>query len=161
MEQLQKFLDGLNGKLCKTFIAGPGTGSMIDIQFGELLRREKPSKNNKLTDLQRNFQGEFCIFIQQANWIVKKNEKQICDNYDSNNIGGMMLKGLSELVNKRVVDSQLFEPDLSFQLSFEDGLEFHLTCVQDPDPYFHNYTFFDQEKAVTVDGNCYLDIEMD
>jgi len=59
----------LRGELCWSVMAGRGTGSRFTADFGEKLRRNVPLKNPRLSDDERNFQGEFALYVTCA-WRV-------------------------------------------------------------------------------------------
>jgi len=93
---------------------------MVKLAFGSKIKRKRKIKNDKLTAEQREYEGEFGIFIKFANWIVGHRQAVICCNDDSNEVGGLMLEGLSQIVSRAVVGTEFKPEQKRFTLNFED-----------------------------------------
>lgn len=65
---VNSFFDALIGKRCWSIIAGPGTGSMASLAFGEKIRRSRPLRNPTLSSDQRELDGEFVVFVKGSEW---------------------------------------------------------------------------------------------
>lgn len=126
-----QFFTNLVGKKCWSTVAGPGTGSMVSLAFGERIRRAVPIKNLTLPVEQREFTGEFVIFLKCGSWQIERGGKIVCNSNHSNKVGDVMLAGLNQLVGKIVtsVDSAVGLSD--FVLNLDGGLRLGVTCAQD------------------------------
>lgn len=123
---VNEFFGRLIGKRCWSIIAGAGTGSMMSLAFGEKFRRERPLRNPTLSPEQRDFMGEFVIFVKESPWrVVNENNDTICDSGDDNAAGGPMLTGLQRLIGGSVVSINIANDAGGLNLLFSDGL-----CIQ-------------------------------
>jgi hypothetical protein len=99
--ELLKSLDTLRGKECWGFIGGPGTGSMITLDFGDKIPRKKAVSNPTLSSEQQKFQGEVVLFIQFAAWRIDFASSVICSSATPNNLDGPFGEGLRSILRKR------------------------------------------------------------
>ena len=74
-------------------------------------------KNPFLTEEERLFDGEFWMYIQGADWKVDKNGRSICSSSNSNELEGVLVLGLKQLVGEAIEDFRLDE--LSYDLVIE------------------------------------------
>jgi hypothetical protein len=116
------FFDRLKGEKCWTVIAGPGSGSMAKLAFGAKIKRDRKIRNEKLTDEQREFTGEFVLFIMNTFWEIGNSKEKICNNEDSNDEDGLMLSGLNQLIGKYLISIDFLNGFCEFRLNFNDGL---------------------------------------
>lgn len=145
------FFENLAGKTCWSVIAGPGTGSMAKLSFGSKIERKRKLKNDKLTSEQREFEGEFGVFIKFANWAVGNCETQICCNDDSNEVDGLMLEGLNQLVGRSVVNTEFSSEKNKFTLNFENG--FYLMVTKNElEPIDANYSLTHLGQTIGFDS---------
>lgn len=125
---IKKFLSCLVGKECWSIIAGPGTGSMASLAFGQKIRRSRSIRNPTLSPDQRDFDGEFLLFIKEAHWIVRNADTVICTSNDSNEAAGLMVSGLQQLVGCPLVSASLINGRGDLNLHFENGFNLQLNC---------------------------------
>lgn len=123
-----QFLANLLDKECWGIIAGPGTGSMVKLQFGEKILRDRPVRNDKLSELNRNFTGKYSVFIEHAEWEIFELNESICDSTDDNALDGAMLAGLNKLCGKPVLDVRVALKSASFSLYFPGELRLAVYC---------------------------------
>lgn len=135
---ISEFFDGIIGKSCWSIIAGSGTGSMVSLAFGEKIRRERPLRNPALSPEQREFDGEFVVFIKDSPWRIVGDNAIICTSDNSNEVNGPMLSGLQRLVGSSVISVSITNDIGGLNLVFSDRLCIQLTgidCVDDLDSY--------------------------
>lgn len=161
MGPVEMFLRLLPGKNCWSIIAGPGTGSMVSIALGRQIPRQRPIKNPTLSALQREFDGEFKVFIQDADWRLEDRGEAICSNEDTNDADGPMLSGLNRLVGKTVVSAAPLGKGGDFELIFDENLRLLVLCASSSDASDDgaNYSLHDLEKVVAVIGNGQVVVE--
>lgn len=123
-----RFLANLLDKECWGIIAGPGTGSMVILQFGEKILLDRPVRNDKLSELNRNFTGEYRVFIEHAEWEIFESKESICDSTEDNTFGGAMLAGLQKLCGKPVLDARVALKSANFSLYFPGDLCLAVYC---------------------------------
>ncbi|WP_247313623.1 hypothetical protein [Ralstonia pseudosolanacearum] len=103
---------------------------MVSLAFGEKLQRKQPLRNPKLSPEQREFDGEFVLFVKYSAWrILSENNKVICTSDDSNEAGGPMLSGLHRLIGSYVSSINVANDNGGLDLFFGDGLCIQLKCV--------------------------------
>lgn len=125
-----KQLADLQGKECWSFIGGPGTGSMLTLDFGEKMLRERPVRNPTLTTEQRNYIGEIRLFIQNAGWRIDDDSSVICSSTSSNDLDGSFGKGLRLILNQRVERIVVSHPGLDLRIEFEGKMVLTVFCDQ-------------------------------
>lgn len=152
MDPVEMFLRVLPGKNCWSIIAGPGTGSMVSIAVGRQILRQRPIRNPTLSALQREFDGEFKVFIQDADWRLEDRGEAICSSKDTNDADGPMLSGLNRLVGKTVLSAAPLGKDGDFELMFDENLRLLVLCASTADASGDgaNYSLHDLEKVVSV-----------
>lgn len=124
-------LSELVGKECWSVIAGPGTGSMVTLAFGEKIRRTRPIKNPSLSEEQRQFEGEFVVFIKDAYWCLYQCGQQLCTSNESNEIDGPLLSGLRQLVGKPIISASVIDNRGAFELANDNGFCLKISCTND------------------------------
>jgi hypothetical protein len=120
-------LQGLVGKKCWGFVAGKGTGSVVALDFGEKLKRTRSLKNPHLTQEQRENDAEISLLVR-CTWRLDAPERVVCGAWDSNEIDGLMLAGLQEVVGKNVCAATVGAPAWDLALQFDNGLCFKAFC---------------------------------
>ncbi|MFL6710082.1 MAG: hypothetical protein ACJ8HI_17920 [Massilia sp.] len=135
----REFFNGLIGQSCWSLIAGPGTGSMFTLALGEKFRRERPLKNQTLSLEQREFDGEFVVFVKESPWrLLDDQNRTICTCYDSNEANGPMLSGLQCLVGRSVVSASIVNENGGLTLVFGEGIRIELdgvNCIDTVESY--------------------------
>jgi hypothetical protein len=123
-------LAGLTGKKCWSFIGGPGTGSMISLDFGEKILRECPVRNSTLTEEQRNYTGEFHFFLQSCGWRIDDDAAVVCSSTTMNKLDGAFGNGLRLILNRRVEKIVVSHPGWDLRIEFEGGKVLTVFCDQ-------------------------------
>ena len=147
-------LEQLVGKECWSVVAGEGTGSMVSLDFGRKQRRKTAVRNRHLTRTQREFEGEFDLFIQGCAWRLEEPRKVICSSMSDNANDGPMVAGLERLDEQKVLRVVIDYPGYDLALTFEGAegeLTLRLFCDQaDREGEADNYSFFSPKMAWAV-----------
>ena len=146
-------------KKCWGFVAGPGTGSVVALDFGYKVKRDRLLKNPHLTQEQRGNSAELSLLIQCV-WRLDAPERVVCGAWDSNEVDGPMLTGLQGVIGKTVCSVTVHEPSMDLALQFDDGLCFKVFCdrvnvVEDED----NYIYTTPTRTFTVGTRSRLLVE--
>lgn len=152
VKTIAEFSQGLIGKSCWSTIAGVGTGSMVTLAFGEKVRRRKSVRNPMLTQEEREFEGEFVIFIKDSEWRLSNGDMAICTSDDSNEANGLMLSGLQGLVGRTVVAMRTINDRGGLKLDFNEGWNIQLSGV-DRLAELDNYSLFYRGSLIGDDGS--------
>lgn len=156
---IDKCIEVLPGLNCWSVVAGPGTGSVVHLGFGEKILRTKPLKNTKLSDEQRNFEPETSLMIH-CSWRVSRSKKVICGWRDSNELDGDMLNGLLLLKDRSIIDVRFTNVAYDLDVYFDNDILLQLFCDQtNDDEADENYSLFTKGKIFTVDLNGVLSEE--
>lgn len=120
---------------------------MASLAFGEKIRRSRPLRNPTLSSDQREFDGEFIVFVKGSEWSIFCEEEPICNSNDSNEINGPMLKGLQLLIGKEVIETDIINSMGGLDLFFSNGLRLQLSGIV-PAGDFDSYSLFYQGHVV-------------
>lgn len=107
---------------------------MVSLAFSEKIRRERPLRNPALSPEQREFDGEFVVFIKDSPWRIVGDNAVISTSDNSNEVNGPMLSGLQRLVGSSVISVSITNDIGGLNLVFSDRLCIQLTgidCVDD------------------------------
>ncbi|WP_027710190.1 hypothetical protein [Zooshikella ganghwensis] len=149
----------LCGKKCWSIIAGEGTGSVVNLGFGDKKKRNKLLQNSELTEEQRCYYPELELMVFCA-WRVLKLNTVICGWRDSNAPEGDMLNGLQLLKDKAVIDLKLSKFTHDLELILEDDISIQLFCDQTNDyDADENYTLFMNPGSCSVGLKSIVNIE--
>ena len=143
-------LERLVGLECWGVVAGKGTGSQVLLGFGAKIPWDKPVKNPCLTEDERNFSGEFSLFIQQASWRVEDAAAVICAWEDDNAEGAAMKRGLERLRGQKVASVALSFPGFDIDMRFENGVRLAVFSTFAGDKNYDNWDFSVPECVYNV-----------
>jgi len=162
MKLIDNFISELNvlkGKECWGIIAGKGTGHNVSIQFGEKILRKNVIPNDYLSDDQRMFKPEFSLFIESS-WRLDSIDKVICSSDDPNDNNGLLVNGLKNIVNKKILSIEVLKPALDLVIEFSDLFFLKIFCDHtDPNYGYDNYSFFMPEKIYIIGTRSSLYLE--
>ena len=152
-ETLESFLDLLIGKECWAVVGGEGTGSVISLSIGDKIRRDRPSKNENLPELVRNFKSEFGLFIESS-WRIQNFSKILCASHHENSRNGPYQFGFSEIVGHKIVSASITEPAKDLMLDFENNhcLVVHCSGIGQDNPECYSLLMEGQSVTVCFDG---------
>lgn len=158
-DKLKTALSQLIGKECWGVVAGSGTGTVVSFQIGSKLARDKPIDNPQLSEDVRNYEGEYCLFIECV-WRLESKEEVMCGAWDDNSADGKMLQGLNMLVGKRVTDLSWVEPAWDLAITFSNNLQLKVFCDQvNEEDQIDNYMVFTPTDILTVGTKSVLEFE--
>lgn len=150
MTQFEIYFNRIVGLECWGIIAGSGTGSNINMQFGRKIPRAKPLKNPSLTNEQREFDSEFSVFVECV-WRLDSETEIVCGAWDNNRENGLMIIGLHQLVGSVVSSVQILKPAFDLIVSFSNGLALKVFCDNvSPIDANDNYSLFTPDLYYTV-----------
>jgi hypothetical protein len=140
----------LEGRVCRSIIAGSGTGSVVNFGFGCEVLRKQPLRNTALSEDDRKFGSELELMVYCA-WRISKAGEVQCAWRDSNEQGGDMLAGLYLLKGRRVLGAHIgaLASDLNIYLEDEFLLQIFCDLTNDYDADY-NYVFYRDDSCFTV-----------
>lgn len=153
VNSISYFFDALIGKRCWSVIAGPDTGSMASLAFGEKIRRSRPLRNSTLSSDQREFDGELVVFIKGSEWSIFYEKYPVCSSNDSNEINGPMLAGLQRLIGRKVVEVNITDALGGLDLFFDGALRLQLNGTVPADDFDSYSLFYRGHVVADVGGN--------
>ena len=143
-------------KACWSVIAGNGSGSVICLDFGRKLPRIKPLKNPTLTEEQRNYEGEYSLYIECA-WRLQTKKQVLCSSTSSNMTGQDMLNGLSQLIGGQVVKVAVRALGGDLTIHFDNGLILLVFADQGNEADdIDNYTYYSTEWVITNGSRSHI-----
>lgn len=142
LDKFEASLNQLTNQVCWGFVAGKGTGSVVELNLGRKVSRKAPVKNPHLTDEQRANDSEFALFVE-CTWRLESKTQVICGAWDDNSKLGAMRKGLERLVGQTIDSISLARPSLDLALRFSNQLVLRIFCDQtNPAEMVDNYSLF-------------------
>jgi hypothetical protein len=128
--------------VCWGFVAGKGTGSVVELNLGKKVSRKSAVKNPHLTDEQQASDSEFALLVE-CTWRLESKTQVICGAWDDNSKQGAMIKGLERLVGQTIESISLLRPSLDLELSFSNQLVLRIFCdLTNRAEMVDNYSFF-------------------
>ena len=144
---------------CWKVILGEGTGSVVNLGFGEKIRRIRPSINHTLSLEDRIYEAPLHIYIKCA-WRLTKQNQIISSWRDCANIERLRSELLSEIVNLQLKDFIIRSPARDLSLFFENEVVVDVFCDHtNSDEAQDNYVVFVPQKTVVVGLKGLITIE--
>lgn len=139
----------LRSSVCWSVIAGAGAGTVISLDFGGKVLRNKPLKNPALTDEQRRYAGEDVLYIECA-WRLQTKGEVICSSTSSNLSHQSMAIGLKQIIGAHVAKVRVRLPAGDIEIIFDNGLSLLVFADQCNEvDQINNYTFYSPNSIVT------------
>jgi len=155
---LDSILQRIVGKECSSVIAGAGSGSIVNIGFGELRRRKVPVSNNPtLDERDKYFDSELQLFVHSA-WRIIKDGRVHAGWRDAALEDGQIYSQLKNFVGKKVVSITVDKVTNDVCIHFHAGSAFNVLCdITNSDEADSNFDFFTQEEiySVAIDGSIF------
>lgn len=149
--RLREAVQSLVGMPCWAVVGGPGTGTVISLDFGAKIRRSRKLKNPFLGRLVRTYSSEISVFVAEATWRVEMPDRVLCTSTSSNHSGGKRNRSLKKLVGQRVEKATIHQPSGDLFVEFDNGCVLRVFCDQANElDEIDNYTVFTQQKVYTV-----------
>lgn len=165
LNRFKQVLHALNGLECWSITAGIGTGTVLLMSFGKRIPQKKPIDNSCLTEEQRNFEGEYKLFVTSF-WRIDSLSEVVrgcLDESEGYEVGGPTLSALDRITNQIVTQVVCDEPSLDLKIKFENGLWLNVFCLEphneDSDRYTENYHLADLTHTYCVLHGSLLEIE--
>lgn len=151
--EFEKIQAEILNKKCWSVIAG--TGSLISLAFGGKIPNSRILKNKNLTTEQRNFSGQFEIYVECA-WRLESEELVLCTSTCAN-LNDSEAGGLKSLVGDIVVDLGFCLPSGDLKISFSSGRTMKIFADQgnEVDQYI-NYIFYANDILIKNGANSNL-----
>jgi hypothetical protein len=131
-------------------VAGKGTHSRFTLDFGARFPRDRPLKNELLTQVVRENKAEFCLFVQSTPWRVQSAETVVATWQDDEANDGPMVAALDRLVGATVVAAQVAPPAWDLTLTFDNGLTLVVFADGTPRRDFDDYDLATRTTIFTV-----------
>jgi hypothetical protein len=147
--EIDQFFAGILGKKCWAVIAGPGTGSVVDLYFGEKIRRVRPLTNSALSAEERLFEGEQSLVVYSA-WRIESDSEIIST---SQNVGasGIDLRQILSLIGEVVVRVEFVSSFYDLQVAFSNGLKLRVFCdLSTGNEEESNYVMFNKSSSIAI-----------
>lgn len=162
-DELRGLVDQLIGKECWAHTGGPATGRAFTLSLGQKIRRTEPVPNPHLPVLQREFEGEYAVFVQPCPWRIQTADAVIGTSLDRNESADDRLsQTLHMLVGGQVVAAEVVPPAWDLVLTFDNGLQlvvFPNTTPHDADYYRSDYILYSPRVSVKVWGGGAINVE--
>lgn len=120
-------LSKMVGLTCWAVIAGKGNGSMMTLDFGRRVPVYPPLRNERLSNELRQFQGEYCVFVEGCAWRLEGKKRVIC-GWGEKEI--VIEKKVQRLVGCKLTNVEFSNWALDLNLSFDDRYLLRLFCDQ-------------------------------
>lgn len=147
----------IQSEVCWGVTAGKGTGSMVSLCFGEKIRRKKPVDNPHLSEDVRNFDAEYCLYLQECGWRLQTCKQVIASSASPNDNDGPMLAGLRSIVGERVLTAEVEDVSCDLKLEFSNGVNLRVFCFGRSGEEWDNYTFYTPAFWYSSTSNGHLD----
>ena len=144
---------------CWGVVAGKGTGSMVSLDFGDKIPRDRPLSNIHLSEDCRNNSSECSIFIQHSSWLLEQGDKEVCSCDSDNSNAGAMVKGLRRLIGMHVHHVE-YIPKQGLYIDFQSDftLSIFFDALENYGEGFANATLFITGVEASVAGEGVLKI---
>jgi hypothetical protein len=156
--EIETALSGVVGEECWAIIAGPGTGSVILLDFGAKLPREHKLHNDALSDEEREFESSYSVHIW-CSWRVETATEIVGSWVAMQNENWWDRSGLARLKGRSLTRFNLRDGIPDLRLDFG---ELHLSLF--PDTLSENeddcaYTLRTRDEVFVVFANGKLERE--
>lgn len=159
VEELKTDISSMVGLTCWSVIAGPGSGSLVTLSFGKKMPRTTPLRNSKLSAEQRQFEGEYELYIECA-WRLESKDEVICTSTSSNEHGSIREQRLLRLPGQVVSTASISSPGFDLRLCFDYSTSLIVFADQanETDCYV-NYTFLTPRSLITIGPRSSLEMK--
>lgn len=120
-------LNKLVGEECWGVVGGAGTGSIISLDFGKQIPRNKPLKNPYVTETVRNYESEFRLMLY-CPWRIESRWQVISGSHMSNENDGPMVSGLHYIRGKKILAVTCTEPAYDLRIRFVNEVDLVVHC---------------------------------
>ncbi len=161
IHEFEGALNQLIGLECWSILQAAGSWVLADI--GAKIRLDEPIRNKRLTEEQRNYEGEYKLHVQHCAWRIETPQKTIACWRDDNSNKGRMIRTLHKIAGRKVQSINLSLPSLDLKIHFEDDMIWQIFCdlSDEKSKYgdvYENYVFTTLSKHYAVVGRSHLEI---
>ena len=159
LETLKGLVASLVGQVCWSATCGGAAGSNLMLDLGQDVPRKRPVTNRKLSDRQRQFEGEFRVFIQCA-WRLERGTALVCGSGDDPDPSGPMVTTMEQVENSVVEHAEIHSAAHDLTLRFFEGWVLRVFCDQiNVDQHEMNYSITAGETTMAVGPHGRLEAE--
>ena len=124
------FLQSLNdliGLECWGVTGGEGTGSIISLDIGNKILKNKPSKNPHLSELVSKYKSSHG-FMLHCPWRIETNKKILSGSFMPNDNDGMMVSGLNKVIGTTIKKVTCIKPAYDLLIEFSNETNLVASC---------------------------------
>ena len=141
------------GEECWAVIAGPGTGSVILLDLGAKLPRDRELRNPSLSDEERKFEAPYSVHVW-CSWRVEQEGRVVGSSAALPEEGWWERSGLARIKGKHLTSFDLSEPIPDLRLEFGNATLalFPDTLSEDDEDCSYTVRIRDEVFVVFADG---------
>jgi len=127
IELFEAELSTLVGLECWAVVGGMGTGSVIQLNIGEKVLREKPLRNTKVDELVRLYDSTIGFRIE-CPWRIESKEEVFCASHHSNEEDGPYEFGFNKIRGQIISGVELTKPAYDLHIKFMNDFSIRIHC---------------------------------
>lgn len=140
-DSLEKYLSSLTGLECCSAHWGKGTGSVIDIGFGPMRKRDKPVSNPWLSERDRHFKADISMMIWCA-WRIRRSHDVLVAWRDAGLESEAVYRSVNAILDKKVINVIFDRESGDIQFNLADDYRIDIFCdVTNEEEGDENYVF--------------------
>lgn len=149
----------LVGLECWGAVAGDGTAFSLD--FGRKFPKDRPTRNEHLTQVVRENEAEFSLFARGTPWRVQTATRVLAGWMDegANAKDDPCQAALDRLVGSRVARTELTTPAHDLTVEFDNGLTLIVFADGSPQSDDNDYVLFTRHWAYAVGWRGLVHVE--
>jgi len=157
-----KFMDSFTEIIGETLWSvrmGEDNSSHFFLDIGRRLERREPLTHRNLTDNQRNFEGEFRLFIDCSPWRIGKGCERLCDSFDCDINKDLVKSTFEKVLGHFIVSVNYDSQENIMSIDFDNGI--FLEWLIDAQGYkeLGNFSFYIYGSTYSIDGECKLSFQ--
>ena len=157
--ELEDALHDLIGCRCFSAISGSGVEFAFALHLGEKQRRLLRLANQRLSFLQRTYEGSHTLTVE-CTWRIDGPNGVIASCFDRAKPAGLRDVALEDLVDRSVEGVELVRPGLDLHLRFEGGMVLRLFATEvDGKSKRNNWTYSCPFATATVGPRSQLTMQ--
>ena len=157
--ELEGVLSDLIGCRCFSAITGSGVEFAFALHLGEKQRRHLRLANQRLSFLQRTYEGSHTLVVE-CTWRIDGPTGVIASCFDRAKPAGPRDSALEDLVDRNVVGVELIRPGLDLMLRFEGDFVLRLFATEvDVGGKRNNWTYSCPFATATVGPKSIVTLE--
>jgi hypothetical protein len=157
--ELEEALQDLIGCRCFSAISGSGVEFAFALHLGEKQRRFLRLANQRLSFLQRTYEGSHTLLVE-CTWRIDGPDGVLASCFDRAKPAGERDAAVEDLVDRAVEAIEVGRPGLDLHVRFEGGLVLHVFATEvDENSKRNNWTYACPFATVTVGPRSRLTME--